>query len=379
MSENSNNKLTDLSLSQLVIEAAQMKQLLVQLKNSNKKIMSLLSNPLIPFLAFIGDGIIKLVPEEDDLTDETLNLDNYEFRRFIGQLRVGHKLLSDKTVSKTGKLLLGIQEQNFKMLTSEYNALQKIVIDSIGQRDLSIVSYKGIDFGNLLQTYIYLDPLLKHLDEIKYSDLKTILGPKLIGTSTALSSIISSFVSPFEEFGRLKIDKLVKIQSRIKEFESKEYFFLDKVRKDIFNNTLPMEQLIVLHSHLCQLNFIGTILPEIFGNVSDLYLRFKLITYLEAVKTLKKLVNQKQWIDDFHRDDINDILNSSIYKLISKRQVRNNIAHYTIADYDYEIFKGNNVLIDIIEFESKDVFSSFWESFEEQFVKLKLVIMSLIY
>lgn len=84
MSENSNNKLTDLSLSQLVIEAAQMKQLLVQLKNSNKKIMSLLSNPLIPFLAFIGDGIIKLVPEEDDLTDETLNLDNYEFRRFIG-------------------------------------------------------------------------------------------------------------------------------------------------------------------------------------------------------------------------------------------------------------------------------------------------------
>lgn len=83
MSENSNNKLTDLSLSQLVIEAAQMKQLLVQLKNSNKKIMSLLSNPLIPFLAFIGDGIIKLVPEEDDLTDETLNLDNYEFRRLM--------------------------------------------------------------------------------------------------------------------------------------------------------------------------------------------------------------------------------------------------------------------------------------------------------
>lgn len=65
-----------ISLRQLVREAIQMYEIIIKLVNTDKQLLGLLSNSIIPFLAFIVDGMIKFFPDDVDYSENNLSLEN---------------------------------------------------------------------------------------------------------------------------------------------------------------------------------------------------------------------------------------------------------------------------------------------------------------
>ena len=249
----------------------------------------------------------------------------------------------------------------------------------IGQEDYGVFKYQEVDFFNNIQLYIYFDYLFKDYKNIQYINLEKFIGPKVRQLSSSLASLLTTVVAVFEKEWGLILDKDAKIEISGKEFTRTDYFLINSARKNIFDNNLPYELQVWLHSNLCQLNFVSIIIPKVLKNHNDLYIRFMFIAFLECAKVLKKLMNQKGVLNDKQVNQVNSILNNSVYVILAKRSVRSNIAHYQLENYDIKVFSGDNTLIDIMEYETEENFYQFWKKFNKQFTNLKLVLEELLY
>ena len=131
------------------------------------------------------------------------------------------------------------------------------------------------------------------------------------------------------------------------------------------------------------MNFVSVILPDVLENRADLYIRFMIITYLEAIKSLDIIVKENKSLQDITGIKISEVLNNKIYKLLSKGNIRNNVAHYNIRGYSITNLEDrvdtDNLLMKIIEFETGADFYTFWKDFLFQFEQLKQLIESLIF
>lgn len=352
-----------ISYLQLLNESIEMYEIIFALIKLDKEISGLLSIPLVPFLSFVVDGIIQFFPETFDLYENDLNLDSGSFKKLIGNIRVGHKLLSDKRNSQKLNIVRRIQNKNYKNLTSDYNDFQNLLIKSFGQEDFGIFRYKKIEFATNIQGYLYLDTLSNN---DTYTDKKSQM---LIQLSSSLSSLLSSFVIGSKSSFNYEINTNLSIDANIKDFELSDYFLFDVRRKNIFNDKSNAEVQVLLHSHLCQLNFLGEVLPNIFDKKFHCLLRFKLVAFLESIKVLNYSINHEERLG-FHKGTMQQILNGKVYNLLSKSRIRNNIAHYQLQEYSNETFSNNNSIVSIIEFETKEPFITFYGAFENEYSKI---------
>ena len=352
-----------ISYLQLLTESIEMYEILFALIKLDKEVSGLLSIPMIPFLSFVVDGIIQFLPENFDFSENDLNLDSKSFKKLIGKMRVGHKLLSDKRNSQKRDIVRRKQNKNYKDLTSDYNDLQNLLIKLFGQEDFGIFRYKNIDFATNIQGYLYLDTLSNNNI---YTDKK---DETLIQLSSSLSSLLSSFVIGSQSSLNYEINTNLSIDANIKDFELSDYFLFDVRRKNIFNNKSNAEVQVLLHSHLCQLNFLGEVLPYVFDTNLHCLLRFKLVAFLESIKVLNDSINHEAQLG-FHKGTLKQILNGKVYDLLSKSRVRNNIAHYQLQEYSNEIFTTENSIVSIIEFETKEPFMTFYDVFENEYSKI---------
>lgn len=372
-----------ISLRQLVREAIQMYEIIIKLVNTDKQLLGLLSNSIIPFLAFIVDGMIKFFPDDVDYSENNLSLENDKFKKFVVKIRVGHKLYNDKRYTKKLRMMREIQSNNIEFLTSNYNCLQQEVIEIIGQKDYGTFSYDGIDYFNNMQGYIYLAYLFENTSKIKYKEGRQYYNDTIRNISSSLTVVLKSSVEGFVNAWGLIIDKESKINIDSRRFSTEDSFLIDSTRKDIFNDMLPSEVQILLHSNLCQMNFVSVILPDVLENRADLYIRFMIITYLEAIKSLDIIVKENESLQDITGIKISEVLNNKIYKLLSKGNIRNNVAHYNIRGYSITNLEDrvdtDNLLMKIIELETGADFYTFWKDFLFQFEQLKQLIESLIF
>lgn len=199
-----------------------------------------------------------------------------------------------------------------------------------------------------------------------YTDKK---GEMLTHLSSSLSSLLSNFVLGSQSSLNFKINTNFNTNTNIKDFELSDYFLFDDRRKNIFNDKLDKEIQVLLHSHLCQLNFLGEVFPNVFYKQSHCLLRFKLIAFLESIKVLNDSINNESQINTY-KDIIFEVINGKVYSLFSQNRIRNNIAHYQLHGYSPEIFTNENSIVSIIEFESKEPFMTFYNAFENEYSKI---------
>lgn len=339
------DSLDKISYNQLIKEANEVYELLVTIVKVDKRISGLVSTSLIPFIAFTLDGLIKLGSNKVDL----------EFQRAVGKLRVGHKLLSDKKESKIKKMIAKNINSNYNLLTKDYNYAQKIFIKLFRQEDYGVYKYKDIDFFNTIQVFLYLDIINIDYSHNSSEKLRN-LSEKL--TVELLKCLGNNIKFTYKDYAFINKEYI--------NFNLKDYYLYDKKRKNIFNNNLEIETQVLLHSHLCQLNFVGIVIPEGLNYNGDSLIRFQFIVYLEAIKILQKTFRKNPQLDKYE-SDLKSISSHKIYKILSKRKVRNNLAHYRLKGYDSSMFSEINPVISIIEYESMDKFNIFYEEFLIQY------------
>lgn len=102
---NKKEEINTISYIQLLNESIEMYEILFALIKLDKEVSSLLSLPMIPFLAFIVDGIIQVFSEGFDYSKKNFNLDSDSFKKLVRKIRVGHKLLSDKRSSQKRNII----------------------------------------------------------------------------------------------------------------------------------------------------------------------------------------------------------------------------------------------------------------------------------
>ncbi len=360
---NKKEEINTISYIQLLNESIEIYEILFALIKLDKEIIGLLSIPMIPFLAFVVDGIIQFFPENFDFSENDLNLDSGSFKKLIGKIRVGHKLLSDKRNSQKRNIVRRKQNKNYKNLTSDYNDIQNLVIKLFGQEDFGVFRYKNIDFATNIQGYLYLDTLSNN---DTYTDKK---GEMLTQLLSSLSSLLSSFVIGSQSSLNYEINTNLSIDANIKDFELSDYFLFDVRRKSIFNDKTNAEVQVLLHSHLCQLNFLWKVLPNVFGKQFQCLLRFRLITFLESIKVLNDFINHEPQLS-IYKDTLLQVIDGKAYNLLSRSRIRNNVAHYQLIGYNPEIFTNKNSLVSIIEFELKETFRAFYDDFENEYSKV---------
>lgn len=359
-----------ISYIQILNESIEMYEILISLTKTEREISSLLSIPMIPFLAFMVDGIIQIFPEYFDYSENDLNLDGESYKKLVRKIRVGHKLLSDKRYSKKQNIVNRKQIENYNNLTSDYNNLQNLVIKLFGQEDYGIFRYKHIDFATNIQGHLYLDTLtLNSLEE---------QGKKLTQLSSSLSSLLSNFVIGSQSALKFDINSDFIVNADINDFDMVDFFLFDFKRKNIFNEKLNSNIQALLHSHLCQLNYLGEVFPNVFSGQVHCFFRFKLVAFLEAIKVLKNTINNESEID-IYKDLLLKIINGEVYQLLSSNRIRNNIAHYQLRGYDPQTFINENSIVSIIEFETQENISSFYDNFENEFKMVKRLLNEILF
>ena len=269
----------------------------------------------MPFLAFVLDGIFKLFPEMIIILEEYVKVNVELLKKDISKGRVGFKLLNDKKKSKKERIIDEIIKTNNDSLITDYNKFQDLFVNLFGQEDYAVFYYDNVDFTNNIQNYIYLKFKSVNLASKEISGLKEV--------SQEFTSALSLFIKMVEYNSRKLCKPKFKIKAKASSFNNKDFFFFDKTRKNIFNDSLDIKNQALLHSNFCQLNFIKILFFDILNYKEDLYVRFKIISFLEAVKLLRKIKSQT-----LYASEINEVIKNGMYKTLSSSNVRNNVLHY---------------------------------------------------
>lgn len=355
---------------QLIKESTEFYNVICRLIEMDGYVSSMVSISLIPFSSFILDGIITLNFQNDRFIKNYLDISDDEFKKVIKKLRVGHKLLSDKKESKIYKNIKNIQKYNHEFLTKDYNYIQNTFIKLLGQEDYSIYYYKNIEFESNIKSWIYLTKIFNKNPDNKEDVIKNL--------SQSISATFQEFICSYSDYITFNRNSNFKNIDK-KNFLSKDYFLFDERRKNIFNNNQDVKTQVLLHSHLCQLNYLYYVFPNIFYEGFDSLFRFRFLSFLETIKVLR---NTLTIINTSTENYIllKELSDSYVYKILSKTNVRNNLAHYLIQGYDSKIFLSYNSTIKcIIEYESKENFDIFYKKFDEEYCKLKILLKNILF
>ena len=110
------DKLDQISLTELMIEAIEAKKLLYRVLTCPKDMQALISMPLVPYLSLICDGLDSFLGSSGSSSKEFEDILGVPFTKLIRNSRSSVKLLSDKKkLAKINKILKNVSEENCKM------------------------------------------------------------------------------------------------------------------------------------------------------------------------------------------------------------------------------------------------------------------------
>lgn len=355
----------------LLNETAEVRQLLENLVNLKRELYSEISIGILPFVSSLSDGILHFLPEE--CLEEFPNIGKQELKKIIAGVRVSYKQYSDKKFNKAIKSILEIEEIFYSQMSEEYSILQKLVIRILGQQDLGVFYYKGIPYANTNQYHIYLESILSKTDRKELPYFSNEASSLFFEYSKNLGALINS-----TNLKTVLTTPIENINSR--DFVLKDFFLLDKKRRNFLTGSLPLETQLFLFNILCQNNFILYVIPDILKSKEKFFTRSLIQCYLVSITALR-LVYKKysSSLSNFQKEQFSKIIDNKEKHLNINQAFRNNVFHYKISNVPLDVFSNPDKFFEeLIEFHSNKSFKEYQELLINETIEINRFINSLI-
>lgn len=363
--------LDEISFSVLLDETTEVRQLLENLVNLKHDIYSKISIGALPFISSLSDGILHFLPEEH--IEELPDIGQQKLKKIIANVRVSYKQYSDKRFNKAIKSILEIEKVFYSQMMKKYNLLQKLIVRICGQEDLGVFYYKGIPYANTNQQHIYLESILSKSDRKEVPYFSSEVSTLLLEYSKNLGTLINSV--------NLKTISTIPIQHvDPSDFVLKDFFLLDKKRKNFLTGSLPLETQLFLFNILCQNNFILYLIPDVLKSKEKFFTRSLIQCYLVSINALRTVYEKyNSCFSNFQNKQFSKIIDNKEKHLNIDQSVRNNIFHYKISDVPLEVFSTPDKFFEeLIEFHSNKPFKEYQELLINETTKINRLISSLI-
>ncbi|HEM3554368.1 TPA: hypothetical protein U1B62_000867 [Streptococcus suis] len=347
----------------LLDETAEVRQLLENLVNLKREVYSEISIGILPFISSLSEGILHFLPEE--YLEEFPKIGKKELKNIIAGVRVSYKQYSDKKFNKATKSILMIQEIFYSQMTKNFNIFD--------QQDLGVFYYKGIPYANTNQYHIYLESILSKTDRKELPYFSNEASSLFFEYSKNLGALINST--------NLKTVLITPIKSiNSSDFVLKDFFLLDKKRRNFLTGSLPLEIQLFLFNILCQNNFILYVIPDILKSKEKFFTRSLIQCYLVSITALR-LVYKKysSSLSNFQKEQFSKIIDNKEKHLNINQSFRNNVFHYKISNVPLEVFSNPDEFFEeLIEFHSNKSFKDYQELLVAETIKINNLINSLM-
>ncbi|MEZ7581757.1 MAG: hypothetical protein ACLSFK_05200 [Streptococcus salivarius] len=369
------SQLDRISYSILLQETLELRQVLQSIVNSQDTIDN--SDIFIPFLPIMSSvclGWCDLFTKEG-IKIEIPDIEGYSCVRLLKNCRIGLKLYCDQRIGKATKQLKKNSEETYRLLKTDYNIFQRLVVSMLGQCDFGVFTINKLPYGNTSQLFLYISDII-NFERYKSLGVWEIEARKVVFEfSKLLSQFINTIIDSFAKSNM--IDKDSQIELVRFNFSYDDYFLIDEKRRNILRGNLPFEVQLQLFNIVCQNNFITNVLPKILQSSSFLYNRTKIQTYLVSVITINNIINKYPNIK--YQKLLKQIIETKEVYFGKGSMFRNNIFHYMIQGIEESVFLNPDLYFnEFVEFYSKTDFNQFMQEISEEIDKINEIIYQLI-
>lgn len=369
------SQLDRISYSILLQETLELRQVLQSIVNSQDTIDN--SDIFIPFLPIMSSvclGWCDLFTKEG-IKIEIPDIEGYSCVRLLKNCRIGLKLYCDQRIGKATKQLKKNSEETYRLLKTDYNIFQRLVVSMLGQCDFGVFTINKLPYGNTSQLFLYISDII-NFERYKSLGVWEIEARKVVFEfSKLLSQFINTIIDSFAKSNM--IDKDSQIELVRFNFSYDDYFLIDEKRRNILRGNLPFEVQLQLFNIVCQNNFITNVLPKILQSSSLLYNRTKIQTYLVSVITINNIINKYPNIK--YQKLLKQIIETKEVYFGKGSMFRNNIFHYMIQGIEESVFLNPDLYFnEFVEFYSKTDFNQFMQEISEEIDKINEIIYQLI-
>ena len=369
------SQLDRISYSILLQETLELRQVLQSIVNSQDTIDN--SDIFIPFLPIMSSvclGWCDLFTKEG-IKIEIPDIEGYSCVRLLKNCRIGLKLYCDQRIGKATKQLKKNSEETYRLLKTDYNIFQRLVVSMLGQCDFGVFTINKLPYGNTSQLFLYISDII-NFERYKSLGVWEIEARKVVFEfSKLLSQFINTIIYSFAKSNM--IDKDSQIELVRFNFSYDDYFLIDEKRRNILRGNLPFEVQLQLFNIVCQNNFITNVLPKILQSSSFLYNRTKIQTYLVSVITINNIINKYPNIK--YQKLLKQIIETKEVYFGKGSMFRNNIFHYMIQGIEESVFLNPDLYFnEFVEFYSKTDFNQFMQEISEEIDKINEIIYQLI-
>ena len=306
----------------LIYNAFENYKVILKFLNSDKRIVSMVGLQYLPFLSLNLLDIIKKFDYEQDANDRYPQ----NIMSFSKLMKENRLLIKQETDANNYNIIkknnLRFLDDNYKHLIKDYNRFQNLIIKTFGQKDYCVYSFMGIPFFNNIQQMRFIE-IFETNSENKKSDL--------IQITSSMANFLQKFLSMHSNIEDFNPTYTESIYGSEMNFDMNDYYVYDEARSDLFKNNLRVDQNIFLFNLVCAVNSANYLYPEVIGLSGTALLRYKYITYLILVKGLW-LYNKKFNSLNKNLKSIVDKSNSIFKNENNRRQFRNNLFHFDLAD-----------------------------------------------
>lgn len=369
------SQLDRISYSILLQETLELRQVLQSIVNSQDTIDN--SDIFIPFLPIMSSvclGWCDLFTKEG-IKIEIPDIEGYSCVRLLKNCRIGLKLYCDQRIGKATKQLKKNSEETYRLLKTDYNIFQRLVVSMLGKCDFGVFTINKLPYGNTSQLFLYISDII-NFERYKSLGVWEIEARKVVFEfSKLLSQFINTIIDSFAKSNM--IDKDSQIELVRFNFSYDDYFLIDEKRRNILRGNLPFEVQLQLFNIVCQNNFITNVLPKILQSSSFLYNRTKIQTYLVSVITINNIINKYPNIK--YQKLLKQIIETKEVYFGKGSMFRNNIFHYMIQGIEESVFLNPDLYFnEFVEFYSKTDFNQFMQEISEEIDKINEIIYQLI-
>ena len=369
------SQLDRISYSILLQETLELRQVLQSIVNSQDTIDNYdIFIPFLPIMSSVCLGWCDLFTKEG-IKIEIPDIEGYSCVRLLKNCRIGLKLYCDQRIGKATKQLKKNSEETYRLLKTDYNIFQRLVVSMLGQCDFGVFTINELPYGNTSQLFLYISDVINFERYKSLGVWETEARKVVFEFSKLLSQFINTIIDSFAKSNM--IDKDSQIELVRFNFSYNDYFLIDEKCRNILKGDLPIEIQLQLFNILCHNNFIINVLPLVFQSGGLLYHRSRLQTYLVSVNTIKKIINK--FPNEKYQKQLKEIVEVKEIYFDKDSVLRNNIFHYKIEGVDDSIFSiPEKYFYEFIEFNSRVEFNDFMQVISEEIIKINKVIYKMV-
>lgn len=366
-------ELTNISKSILLREAEEVSRVIHIINNSQtlNENQSQIYVAILPFISSICDGVLERLKTEG-YSLENPEIEGIEFTKMVKNSRVAYKLYVNEKKNKIIRENDKYSKAWYSKLTEGLGKFGKVVVSILGQKDIGIYYYKEIPYGNTNQLGSYYLNLVKNKKNGKYIYFKK---------ARFLSKYVEYIVVYIRIFLGNKFN-ILNTGENIKKFNigftEKDYYFIDKKRRNILTGILPDYLQMLLFNVYCQNNTVEIIIKKIFNSSGIFYTRSLIQTYIVSVQVLQRVVVELKNTDANLINEISKIVEYK-EKIFKDSQFRNNIFHYNLEGVPLEVFNNEErYFYEMIEAYSGKNINDFINDIRQENNKINNIILKLV-